>query len=173
LQSLRLLKKKKLMIRSIKKLRSHLLELLTHKIALPLILVFRNKTQCNYTMEQLLTFPDGTLGKNLALYLKSKGFGLIPGYLRHDCKHILLGYEMDEEGEAGMQLYFLGNRHYSAPVVLTSVMCFLLMPDKWKMMCREFKKGRNASPFKDTDFAAVLSRNVSDIRRQFGINYTC
>ena len=154
----------------IKKTRSGLLELLTHKIALPLILLFRNKNQYNYSMEQLLTFQDGTLGKDLAEYLQKKDLYLIRGYLRHDCKHILLGYEMDEEGEARMQCYFLGNRHYSIPVVMTAIMCLLLMPDHWKKLYREFRKGRQNKDLGELDINKIISMNTITLRKQFGLS---
>jgi ubiquinone biosynthesis protein Coq4 len=123
-------------------------------------------------MEQLLALPDHTLGKELALYLQKKELCLIPGYLRHDCKHILFGYEMDEEGEARMQLYFLGNRHYSLPVVTTALMCLVFMPDHWKKLYREFKRGRKVRLFKNADFEQLISMRTETIRKQFGISLT-
>lgn len=143
--------------------------MLTHKLALPLILMFRRGISFEYSLEQLLAFPDHTLGKDLAVYLKKKNFNLIPGYIRHDCKHILLGYEMDEEGEARMQFYFLGNRHYSVPVVTTAVLCFVLMPEHWTKFYYEFKKGRKSKPFYLTDFEKIIRMNISDLRNQFSI----
>jgi ubiquinone biosynthesis protein Coq4 len=154
---------------SIKKTRSLLLEKLTHKFALPLVLMFRRQNSFNYSYEQLLGLPDHTLGKDLAVYLKKQNLQMIQGYIRHDCKHILLGYEMDEAGEARMQFYFLGNRHYSVPVVITSIMCFFLMPDHWKDFYYEFRKGRRSKPFDNVDFGKAILLNTKDLRKQFEI----
>jgi hypothetical protein len=151
----------------IKKIRSALLEVLTHKLALPLITGFRKKQFFPYTIEQLLLFPDGTLGKDLALYLKKKNFNLIPNYERHDCKHIILQYEMDEEGEARMQFYFLGNRHYSVPVIMTVILCFVLMPDHWGKFYYEFKKGRRSKTFDNVDFNKLVLLNTKIIRNEY------
>lgn len=151
----------------IKKIRSVLLEILTHKLALPLITRFRKNRQFPYTLEQLLLLPEGTLGKDLALYLHSKNFKLLPNYERHDCKHIILQYEMDEEGEARMQFYFLGNRHYSVPVVMTVLLCFVLMPDHWLKFYSEFKKGRSCVTFDDVDFIKIVTMNTNELRKQF------
>lgn len=116
-------------------------------------------------MEQLLELPGHTLGKELALYLKKRNFRLIPGYVRHDCKHILLGYEMDEEGEARMQFYFLGNRHYSFPVLVTVFLCFFLMPEHWKKFQREFRRGRSFGPFADFDLNQALLTDTNELRK--------
>jgi hypothetical protein len=147
-------------------LRSRLLELLTHKIALPIILATRKTSEFNYSMEQLLNLPQGSLGNELAVYLKKKGFRLIPGYVRHDCKHILLKYEMDEVGEGCMQFYFLGNRRYSFTVILSVVICLILMPEHFKKFIDEFKKGRRDRKFPDIDFNKLLFLNTDQIRNQ-------
>ena len=158
-------------MKTLKQLRSALLEVLTHKFALPLIGKFRNTPPFPYTMEQLLALPDHTLGKDLALYLQKKNFKLLRNYERHDCKHIILQYEMDELGEACMQFYFLGNRHYSIPVVSTVVMVTLLMPEHWKKFYAEFRKGRKAPTFDDVDFGRIVLMNTSDLRKQYALQH--
>ncbi len=158
------------MITTIKRLRSKLLELLTHKFALPIIARFRKTTPFPYSMEDLLQFPEGTLGKDLVLYLQKKEFKLIKGYERHDCKHIILQYEMDEKGEACMQFYFFGNRHYSLPVVSTVFICFFLMPEQWRNFYKEYKKGKHATTFDNVDFNQIILMNTNDLRKQFKTN---
>jgi ubiquinone biosynthesis protein Coq4 len=154
-------------MKTLKYLRSKLLELLTHKIALPLISKFRKRPPFLYSMDQLLNFPEGTLGKDLALYLTKKNFSLLPNYERHDCKHIILGYEMDEEGEARMQFYFLGNRRYSIPVIMTVIICFALMPEYWSIFYMEFKKGRRTKTFDNVDFNKAVLQNTIELKIQF------
>lgn len=155
------------MIKILKHFRSKLLEVLTHKMALPMITTFRNNPKFPYTMEELLLFPDNTLGKDLALYLQKKGFKLLRNYERHDCKHLILQYEMDEVGEARMQFYFLGNRHYSIPVISTVIMCSILMPEHWNTFIYEFKKGRKSRRFDDVDFGTIVLENTNELRKQF------
>jgi ubiquinone biosynthesis protein Coq4 len=154
-------------MKKIKYLRFRLLELLTHKLALPLITKFRNNAPFPYTMEQLLQFPDNTLGKDLAIYLQKMNFNLLKNYERHDCKHIILQYEMDEVGEACMQFYFLGNRHYSAPVISASIICFFLMPEHWSKFLSEFKKGRRSKTFDTVDFGKIVLMNTADLRKHY------
>lgn len=151
---------KKILLR----LRSGLLEVLTHHIALPLISRFRKKPAFLYTQEQLLEFPEGSLGRTLALYLGKKGYKLLPNYEQHDCKHLILEYEMDESGEAFMQFYFLGNRHYSVPVLATTFICFLLMPEHWGRFRKEFLKGRKGKVFENIDYNALVHLPVAELR---------
>ncbi|HEX8516186.1 MAG TPA: hypothetical protein VF868_08300 [Bacteroidia bacterium] len=122
-------------------------------------------------MEDLLRLADDTIGKELAVYLREKGLHLVPGYLKHDCKHIILGYGMDEAGEAAMQFYFLGNRHYSVPVVMTCMFCVLLMPENWRMFSYEFRKGRNAPAFPELDPSLAVTMKTADLRDKVNYRY--
>lgn len=155
------------MIKKIKFLRSKLLEFLTHKIALPLIANFRKKPKFVHSINDLLVLEEGTLGKDLALYLKKMNFKLLPNYEQHDCKHIILQYEMDEAGEACMQFYFFGNRHYSVPVVSTCIICFFLMPEYWKQFYKEYQKGKLGKPFGNIDYNALVYLKTSDLRKTY------
>ena len=154
-------------MKKIKQLRSKLLMLLTHDVALPLINRFRNNPPFRYTMEQLMALPTGTLGNDLASYLQRHGFRLLRNYERHDCKHIILGYDMDEVGEARMQFYFLGNRHYSIPVISTVLICFVLMPEHWAQFRRDFRLGRKGKSFDALDYNQLVLRDTLELRNEF------
>ncbi len=154
-------------MKKIKYFRSKLLELLTHGIALPIIGKFRKKPEFIHTMEHLQLFDEGTLGKDLVLYLHKMNFKLLPNYEQHDCKHIILQYEMDEEGEARMQFYFLGNRHYSIPVLSTCFICFFLMPEYWKQFYCDYQLGKSGKTFDDIDYNILVFSKTSELRKHY------
>jgi ubiquinone biosynthesis protein Coq4 len=56
-----------------------------------------------YCEDELRFFPAGTLGNDLFLFLKQRNLPLLKHYARHDLKHVLLGYDTTEEGEACLQ----------------------------------------------------------------------
>ncbi|MBA3705595.1 MAG: hypothetical protein H0W84_06750 [Bacteroidetes bacterium] len=66
-----------------------------------------------------------------------------------------------------MQFYFLGNRHYSVPVILTVALCFFLMPEHWSVFKDEFKKGRKGKPFTEVDFGSIVIMKTKELRKQF------
>lgn len=158
---------------SLIQLRSKLLVGITHQVAVPMLMMARRKKPIfNYTMKDLETFSEGTLGKDLVEYLKKMNFTLLKNYERHDCKHIIFGYEMDEDGEAGLQFYFLGNGIYTVPVV-TSVLAYCaLMPDNWSKYYKEFKKGKlrkkkgklNVDQY---NYNELINLKTRDIQKQF------
>ena len=53
-------------------IRSDILVLLTHKIALPLLKVIRRPNVFTYTMGQLMLLPQGSLGNDLFQFLENK-----------------------------------------------------------------------------------------------------
>lgn len=148
-------------------IRAKSLEFFTHKAAVPFVLGFRKAKRFDYLMEDLEQFPEGTLGKDLAIHLKKNNFSLLKNYERHDCKHIILGYEMDELGEASMQFYFLGARQYSFPVVITVMVCSVIMPDYWKYFYQEFKKGRKGLKMNGLDFNKLVHQKTIDLRNTY------
>ena len=153
------------MIKKIKYVRSKVLEFLTHKIALPLIGKFRTKPKFNFAMNDLLALDEGTLWKDLAIYLNKMNFKLLLNYEQHDCKHIILQYEMDEAGEARMQFYFLGNRHYSIPVLSTCFITFFLMPEYWKQFKLDYQKGKKGKPFEEIDYNVIVLLKTNELRK--------
>lgn len=128
----------------------------------------------NYSMADLENLQKGTLGRDLADYLKSKNLTLLKNYERHDCKHILFGFEMDESGEAGMQFYFLGYGVYSIPTI-TSVFAYcIFIPENMSYYLSEYKKGKQKKSEKQIDFDQLdynelLTQNTLDLRKQFNI----
>lgn len=151
----------------IKAIRSFLLEFFTHKAAIPFVLFFRKKNLFIYSMEDLEQFPDGSLGKDLVNQLKANDFTLLKNYERHDCKHIILGYPMDELGEASMQFYFLGTRHYSVPVMLTVTVCTIIMPDYWSHFYKAFQRGKKGRKLNNLNFNELVHLPTTEIRSKY------
>jgi ubiquinone biosynthesis protein Coq4 len=149
--------------------RRYILLKLIHNVGLPFLIRFRKPKPWYFSHEELRSFPEGTLGRALAALLDEQGYRLLRNYEHHDAKHVLLGYGMDEEGEVRMQFFFLGNRRYSFPVLSTVAAGMVLMPDKWNLFYREFRKGRSVPEINKWDIAALVTRDLKTIREQLGI----
>lgn len=154
-------------MKKIRKIRSLLLEFFTHKAAVPFLLSFRKNKPFHYSMDDLEKFPEGTLGKDLVNHLRKNNFVLLKKYERHDCKHLILGYDMDELGEASMQFYVLGTRSYSFPVIITVLVCTVIMPDYWKIFYQEFKKGRKGIKMNELDYNELVHLNTIDLQTKY------
>ena len=148
------------------KLRSAVLVYLTHRMALPILKLVRQPQIFPHNKQQLLRFAPGSLGRDLADFIDEKQLQLLPYYARHDIKHILLNYETTDEGEVCLQMFMLGNRHASFPVVATVLFGLATMPEHWPKFRAAFRRGRQSSPIKDWNWFALLSSDTDGLRKK-------
>ena len=148
----------------IKKWRSEVLVYLTHQMALPVLRLIRKPEIFPYTIGELGKFPEGTLGKDLALFLENKDLELLPYYARHDMKHILLDYDTTDEGEGCLQCFMLGNGHQSFPVLATVLYGLVTMPEHWSSFRRAFSRGRKCEAIGKWKWFDLLKQRTSFLK---------
>lgn len=152
-------------------IRSSILVFLTHKIALPLLKILRKPTNFNYSKEDLMSFPDGSLGKELYLFLDNRNLALKKHYARHDLKHVLLNYDTTDIGEACLQSFMLGNGRLSFPVLATVLYAIITMPEYWNEMKAAYRKGKKCNPIHNWRWNEILHFNTSDLRNKISANF--
>ena len=149
-----------------KKIRSSVLVLLTHKIALPVLRRFRSANRLSYTSVDLMFLPSGSLGNDLYHFLTKRNLPLLDHYVRHDLKHVLLNYDTTEEGEVCLQSFMLGNGRVSFPVIATVLYGLFTMPEHWKSMRRAYRKGKCCHFFHDWSWNEVLVEQTTTLRNR-------
>ncbi len=146
------------------KIRSAVLVLLTHKIALPLLKFFRRPNEFVYNKRELGNFPEGSLGNDLYLFLEKRNLPLLKHYARHDLKHVLLNYDTTDEGEVCLQSFMLGNRRVSFPVLATVIYGLITMPEHWKKMRLAFRKGKGCTSFHGWKWNELMQVQTVELR---------
>ncbi len=154
------------------KLRSAVLVYLTHSMALPILKLVRKPEIFPYSKPELLQFTPGTLGRDLINFIEEKQLKLLPYYARHDIKHILLDYDTTDEGEVCLQMFMLGNRHASFPVMATVLYGAVTMPEHWSKFKVAFQRGRESPAIKDWHWFDLLPENTNELRRRINVNST-
>lgn len=99
---------------------------------------------------------DGTLGKDLVKMLDKNKLELLPYYVKHDIKHILLEYDTTGEGEVCLQCFMLGNGHLSFPVAATVSFGLFTMPEHWLLFLKAFKRGRRSAAIENWKWHSLL-----------------
>jgi len=158
---------KRLLIRT----RTAVLVFLTHKLALPLLKRFRKPNLFTYSKEQLKELPQGTLGNDLYVFLEKKHLPLLPHYARHDLKHVLLGYDTTDVGEACLQSFMFGNGRVSFPVLATVIYSFFTMPEHWKKMREAYRLGKKSNAIHDWAWNSLLTERTDQLRSKI-FNHT-
>ena len=153
------------------KIRSALLVFLTHKIALPMLKMVRRPNPFGYSLEELGRLPQGSLGNDLFQFLEKRKLPLLKHYARHDLKHVLLGYDTTDEGEACLQSFMLGNGRISFPVLATVLYGFFTMPEYWKQMRKAHRLGRNSRPIHGWNWNELLTSPTELLRNSIFTNH--
>jgi len=154
------------MRKSIIKIRETILVLLTHKIALPMLKLVRRPNEFTYSEDDLQSLAPGTLGNDLFVFLNQRNLPLLKHYARHDLKHVLLGYDTTEEGEACLQSFMFGNGRISFPVLATVTYSFITMPEYWSKMKKAFLQGKKSDPIHVWKWNELLKEPTEELRRK-------
>jgi ubiquinone biosynthesis protein Coq4 len=152
-------------MKKIRAIRLAILIKLTHNLALPLLRRFRRTIPFSHTIERLAEFPDGSLGKDLAVFLEVRKLPLLPHYARHDIKHVLLGYDTTEEGEVCLQSFMLGNGRVSFPVLATVLYGIITMPEYWKKMRVAYRLGKKCTSFHGWNWNESVYQPTNHLRK--------
>lgn len=148
------------------RVRESMLVFLTHKIALPMLKLVRRPNVFTYNAEDLDALPPGTLGNDLFVFLTQRNLPLLKHYARHDLKHVLLGYDTTEEGEACLQSFMLGNGRVSFPVLATVIYSFLTMPEYWGKMKKAFLMGKESNSIHSWRWNDILQMPTEELRKK-------
>ena len=148
------------------KFRETILVFLTHKIALPMLKLVRRPNEFTYSEADLQSLPSGTLGNDLFVFLKQRNLPLLKHYARHDLKHVLLGYDTTEEGEACLQSFMFGNGRISFPVLATVTYSFITMPEYWSKMKKAFRQGKRSDPIHPWKLNELLKEPTEELKKK-------
>lgn len=126
--------------------------------------VYSKRASWNLTREDLAHYPQGTLGKHLAVFLENEQLQPVPKIERHDAFHILFGFETTLNDEAAMQYFLVGNGKISPFGLATTIFTGLVMPDQWRSFRHHYKRGRLSRSIANWDFKELLNDDFEDIR---------
>ena len=147
---------------------AHALTLLAPKIV-KLTLV---KDKWKYTIQDYRNFPVGTVAREIANYLDAKGLSFLPKGEKHDVRHIVLGYEMNVEGEVRMQAFLIGNGKLHLYGIAYLSFFLLLLPELLLECMGDFLRGRQAESLTDLSEIALLGMHLEEVKKLFSIRET-
>jgi Coenzyme Q (ubiquinone) biosynthesis protein Coq4 len=131
-----------------------------------LIEQFHDMEPSQRKVHEFALLPDGTLGKEVSNCLILNHLCLVPRYESHDLKHILLDFKMTPENEIRMQAFMLGNGNGTVPCLAILVYGLLLLPDQWRLLWSDFKRGQKCHPISDWTLEAFADQNVIELRKR-------
>lgn len=119
------------------------------------------------TINELIRFPENSLGFHLGCFLLKHSFEMQPKLESHDVFHVLTGTGTSVPEEISMQFYLLGNGKRSLYLFIVILLGALLYPDYHHLFIRTFRRGRKALPFHHLDFSKMLNQSVLRLQQTF------
>lgn len=124
----------------------------------------RKKDAWELRSNDLLQFPEGSLGNEVGLFLRSNKIELIDKLESHDVYHVITGTGTTVKEEVGMQFLLLGNGKRSVYLFSTIGICLFLLPEHFSYFMHCIRKGRKYHPIHKLDLRSELFNQLALVR---------
>lgn len=149
-------------------MKDYIIELIYNTIKKPYQKIFKKNNPWSYTLQEYLNCPEGSIGKQLGLFLKNNQYTIQPQLEEHDVFHIITNSGTTVKEEIKMQFYLLGNGKRS-PFLFIVLAAGLFYPIYVYEFITSFKKGKKANQFYHLDFSKLLTVNLNNFQTTFNI----
>jgi ubiquinone biosynthesis protein Coq4 len=123
-----------------------------------------NQKNWNLTTEDLLLYPEGSLGKALGRFLKKSGVEPLAGAEYHDLEHVLFDFSISFKDEIGLQFFLHGNGKKSFASISTIIGAWFILPTHWKYLKDSYRKGQECKDISKLNLKAMLHQNLNEVK---------
>ena len=114
--------------------------------------------------------PKLSVGHQYSKLISSKTIEYKPNLVKHDMKHIILGYDMNIRNELNIVAFLIGNRSSNKVSIFYLIICLLIVPEYLFQLKKHFKRGRSANRLKDYNIASLVEHDLKSVRQILNIN---
>jgi len=137
---------------------------LFQKSAEPYAKLFKKKQLAwNLTANDLLKYPQDTLGYKVGVFLSSNGFEFFPKHETHDVFHVITDYGITVKEEIGLQYLLYGNGKRSVYLYLVLFLGFILLPEHYSFYLQSYRKGKSIELFYQKVNKDFLHKKIKEI----------
>ena len=122
-----------------------------------------------YDLSDYEKMPGNTLGGQYYLYLKRHQITFKANLVKHDMKHIILGYEMKMPGELDIVAFLIGNKSFNKTGVVYLFICLLIVPEYLPKLRYHYRRGKQAHCLRDYDLSQLVEVDLNTIRKNLNI----
>jgi len=123
--------------------------------------------QTDFRIEDLINYPEESLGFAVAEFLQQHHFGGDPVLENRDIFHVLTNTGMSARAQIGMQFYLIGNGKKSITTILAAFLGAIFYLHSMSFFLKQYKKGKNALLFHRLEFTKMLNQPILKIRETF------
>ncbi|MFD1551060.1 hypothetical protein [Putridiphycobacter roseus] len=125
--------------------------------------LLRNRSW-KYQYSDYVDLPKNTIGYHYYAYLRKNKLTYKPNLIKHDIKHILLGYGMKMPGEMEIVAFLIGNKSYNKVGVLYLFTCLLIVPEYLPQLVQHYKRGKNATCLREINLEDIIDKDLTTVR---------
>ncbi len=125
------------------------------------------RPESNITMDELIAYPQGSLGFHLGRFLFDHSYEADPAPEREDIYRLLITKEVSNKEEIGMYYYLFGNGDLRLQTLFVLATGALLYPHCLLHFYRQYKAGGQALRFHDLDHFRMLHLPLQKIKDAF------
>lgn len=138
---------------------------LTVKIIAPTVFYFGSKENpWDLSTNDLLCFPDGSLGQELGKFYRKQGIDPIPRAEYHDVFHVLFGFSTTIKDELALQFFLYGNGKTSIASVGTTLGSWFIFPWSWNYFEDSYLRGRQCVDVSNLDLKKLLNEDLGKLK---------
>lgn len=146
-------------------LRIQLIAWLFHISIAPYATLFKRKKESwGLTANDLMTYPNESLGYATGVFLTTHSFELMERLEAHDTYHVLTGYGTDVPSEIAQQYFLFGNGKRTLYVMGVLVLSILLLPEDMAFYLAAYQRGAQCNPMHHLDMKTLLNQPLQDIK---------
>jgi len=123
--------------------------------------------QNDFKIEDLINYPEQSLGFALAEFLQEHHLGKDPILEERDIYHVLTNTGTSAKSQIGLQFYLIGNGKKSITTIVAAAIGALLYPHCFALFRKQYQKGKKALLFHQLEFTKMLNQPLSKIRETF------
>lgn len=122
-----------------------------------------------YRLNEYKNMDRNSLGFKYHQCISSKKIEYKANLIKHDMKHIILGYDMTIKNELNIVAFLLGNKSANKVSKLYLIICLLFVPEYITKLKKHYNRGQIAKRFKDFDLSTFVIQDLRSIQNQLNI----
>lgn len=122
-----------------------------------------------YQLEDYQKMKQHTLGWHYNNLLENKVISYKANLVKHDMKHLILGYDMSIENELNIVAFLLGNKSANKLSIVYLIICLLIVPEYTKKLKKHYIRGKNTLRIKDFDLASFATLELPIIHQKINL----
>ncbi|MDX1350438.1 MAG: hypothetical protein R3279_09335 [Putridiphycobacter sp.] len=123
-----------------------------------------------YVLADYQTMPTNSVGRLYYNCIEAKTIEYKPNLVKHDMKHIILGYNMDIKNELNIIAFLIGNKSHNKVGLIYLLVCLCIVPEYIPKLRKHYQRGKQSKRLRDFEIDSFVEMNINDVRNTLNIS---